>query len=204
MKKNVWDRYAPLYRLLMRGDVNVYRFMYERVPEVIRGKVVLEIATGPGLLAKRVAAETEKMVATDYAEGMIREARKGDIPPNLTFEVADATNLPYEDASFDVVLIANALHVIPNSEKALEEIDRVLRPGGILIAPNFIHHGQGRGSRLWSSFLKTVGIEFQHQWTKEEYEAFLARNGWKIVLSVAMPGKITMLYTESVRENRTL
>ena len=109
MKKNVWDWYAPIYRLLMRRDAEMYRFMYERVPEAVRGKTVLEIATGPGLLAKRVAPETEKMIATDYAEGMIREARKGDCPPNLTFEVADATELPYDDASFDVVLIANAM-----------------------------------------------------------------------------------------------
>lgn len=204
MKKNIWNLYAPLYKLFMRGDANVYRFMYERVPEVIRGKIVLEIATGPGLLAKRVAAETEKMIATDYSEGMIREARKGDLPENLTFEVADATDLPYGDAAFDVVLIANALHVIPNPEKALGEIVRVLRPGGILIAPNFIHKGQDFGSRLWPSLLKVAGIKFQHQWTKEEYEAFLTRNGWEIVLSVTMPGRIAMLYTESVRKNRRL
>ena len=38
-------------------------------------------------------------------------------PSNLRFEVADATALPYEDNSFDVVLIANALHVMPNPEK---------------------------------------------------------------------------------------
>ena len=204
MKKNIWNLYASLYKLFMRGDANVYRFMYERVPEVIRGKIVLEIATGPGLLAKRVAAETEKMIATDYSEGMIREARKGDLPANLTFEVAEATDLPYEDAAFDVVLIANALHVIPNPEKALGEIVRVLRPGGILIAPNFIHKGQGFRSRLWPSLLKVAGIKFQHQWTKEEYEAFLTRNGWEIVLSVTMPGRIAMLYTESVRKNRRL
>ena len=52
--------------------------------------------------------------------------------------MADATALPYADDSFDAVLIANALHVMPEPEKALREIDRVLRPGGILIAPNFM------------------------------------------------------------------
>jgi ubiquinone/menaquinone biosynthesis C-methylase UbiE len=50
--------------------------------------------------------------------------------------VADATALPYADDSFDAVLIANALHVMPEPEKALREIDRALRLGGILIAPN--------------------------------------------------------------------
>ncbi len=67
--------------------------MYDRIPRVIRGKEVLELATGPGLLAKHVAHAAKRMVATDYAEGMIREAQKGPCPENLTFEVADATAL---------------------------------------------------------------------------------------------------------------
>ncbi|MFQ9418242.1 MAG: class I SAM-dependent methyltransferase [Lachnospiraceae bacterium] len=46
---------------------------------------------------------------------------------NLIFEVADATDLPYENHSFDVVLIANALHIMPEPEKALKEIERVLK-----------------------------------------------------------------------------
>ena len=140
MKKKTWDLYAPIYERAMRADRKVYAFMYERIPTVIHGKEVLEIATGPGLLAKHVAGAAKRMIATDYSDGMIREAKKGAIPENLTFKVADATALPYADDSFDAVLIANALHVMPEPEKALREIDRVLRPGGILIAPNFVEH----------------------------------------------------------------
>ena len=67
---------------------------------------------------------------------MICEALKGTYPKQLKFEVADATCLPYENNSFDVVIIANALHVMPEPQKALKEIDRVLKDGGLLIAPN--------------------------------------------------------------------
>lgn len=49
------------------------------------------------------------------------------MPKSLSFEVADAINLPYADGSFDVVIIANALHVMENPEQALSEINRVLR-----------------------------------------------------------------------------
>ena len=129
MKKKLWDLYAPIYEKAMRADRKVYAFMYERIPAVIRGKEVLEIATGPGLLAKHVAGAAKRMIATDYSDCMIREAKKGVAPANLTFETADAKNLPYADDSFDAVLIANALHVMPEPEKALREIDRVLRPG---------------------------------------------------------------------------
>ena len=58
----------------------------------------------------------------------------------LSFEVVDAKHLPYKDDSFDVVIIANALHVMFEPEKAVKEIERVLRKDGLLIAPNFVSH----------------------------------------------------------------
>ena len=140
MHKKIWNLYAPIYEKAMKADQKYYNFMYNRIPSQIGDKEVLEIATGPGMLAKHVASASKRMIATDYAQGMIKEAMKGKYPANLTFEVADATALPYEDNSFDVVLIANALHVMPNPEKALSEIDRVLRADGVLIAPNFVGH----------------------------------------------------------------
>lgn len=144
MNKRIWN----LYEHAMRGDRKVYQFMYDRIPRVIRGKEVLELATGPGLLAKHVAHAAKRMVATDYAEGMIREAQKGPCPANLTFEVADATALPYPDASFDVVLIANALHIMPDPEQALREIRRVLRLGGPVPKGHARHTGiHGRHDR---------------------------------------------------------
>lgn len=187
MNKRIWNLYAPLYERAMRGDRKVYQFMYDRIPRVIRGKEVLELATGPGLLAKHVAHAAKRMVATDYAEGMIHEAQKGPCPANLTFEVADATALPYPDASFDVVLIANALHIMPDPEQALREIRRVLRPGGLLIAPNFVEHNQGIVSVLWSGILKLAGISFAHQWSAGEYLAFLRKNGWEVLYQKIMP-----------------
>ena len=201
MKKKIWDLYAPIYEIAMRSDRKIYQFMYDRIPAVIKGKEVLEIATGPGLLAKHVAPAAERMVATDYSDGMIAEAKKGECPDNLTFEVADATSLPYEDDSFDVVLISNALHVMPEPEKALEEIDRVLRPGGILIAPNFVEHKAGFGSRLWSGILKLAGIKFEHQWSGQEYLDWLESHGWRVTFSKLMAARISLMYTECIRRS---
>ena len=53
---------------------------------------------------------------------LTEKRKKGDYTSNLTFEIADATNLPYANASFDVVLIANALHAMSELEKAMREI----------------------------------------------------------------------------------
>lgn len=86
MKKKIWDLYAPIYEKAMHADRKVYTFMYDRISVIVSGKEVLEIATGPGLIAKHVAGATERMISTDYSEGMIRQARKGTLPANLTFE----------------------------------------------------------------------------------------------------------------------
>lgn len=200
MNKKIWDLYAPIYERAMRSDRKIYQTMYDRIPKVIQEKDVLEIATGPGLLAKHVAYVANKMIATDYSEGMIAEARKGKYPANLTFEVADATDLPFDDSSFDVVLIANALHVMSDPEKALMEIKRVLKDKGILIAPNFVNHKGGFISRIWSGILKIAGIGFEHQWKEEEYRQFLEKNGWKVKNWKLMQARIPIVYVECVRE----
>lgn len=200
MNKKMWDLYAPVYEKAMRMDLKYYRYMYDRIPSRIGGKEVLEIATGPGLLAKHVAGVSKSMIATDYSEGMIKEACKGEYPEQLKFEVADAANLPYEDKSFDAVIIANALHVMPGPEKALSEINRVLRTDGILIAPNFVGHKKGTVSKIWAGILKLAGIKFEHQWTPEEYLKWLEEHGWKVTFSKLLPSRISLMYAECVRK----
>ena len=199
MTKKIWDLYAPIYKRAMRSDQKIYDYMYQRIPEVVRDLEVLEIATGPGLLAKHVAPAARRMIATDYSDGMIAEARKGECPANLSFEVADAMDLPYADDSFDAVLIANALHIVPDPGRALAEIARVLRPGGLLIAPNFVEHEGTLISRIWSGILKIAGIRFEHQWSAEEYIHFLEENGWKVIFRREMEARIALMYAECRR-----
>jgi ubiquinone/menaquinone biosynthesis C-methylase UbiE len=201
MNKKLWDMYAPIYELAMRADMKIYRFMYDRIPTIIKDKEVLELATGPGLLAKHVAPAAKRMIATDYSDGMIAKAKMGDCPSNLSFEVADATALPYEDNAFDVVIISNALHIIPEPERALKEIDRVLRDDGILIAPNFVEHQTGLGSRIWSGILNVAGVKFEHQWSSQEYLDWLDNHGWEVTYSKEMAARITLMYAECKRRS---
>ena len=195
MSKNIWDIFAPVYEFTMRSQKNIYDYMYERIGEVVRGKDVLELATGPGMIARHIAPHANHVVATDFAPKMIETARKAKNPENVRFEVADATSLRFMDKSFDVVVIANALHIIPNPEKALAEIRRVLKDDGVLIAPNFIFREGGKRN-LWQKFLSLVGVRFAHEWTEDEYKSFLNANGWTIKMSSVLKGRIDLAYVE--------
>ncbi len=198
MKEGVWNFFAPIYERAMKSQKSIYDYIYKEISAAASAKNVLELATGHGMIAKHIASSAKRVTATDFAPKMIETAKKGSVPDNVSFEVADATNLRYQNDSFDLVVIANALHIIPEPEKALAEIDRVLKSNGTLIAPNFIEREKGK-KNLWQKILSLVGIKFAHEWTKEEYKTFLSDHGWQVTKSHVCKGRIDLLYAECKR-----
>jgi ubiquinone/menaquinone biosynthesis C-methylase UbiE len=94
---------------------------------------VLDIGCGTGPQARRLATwpGVGEVVGVDQLEPFLERARElaANIP-NLSFQPADARKLPFEDASFDVVVLHTLLTHVPGPEKALAEVHRVLKPGG--------------------------------------------------------------------------
>ncbi len=167
---------------------------------MVKGKEVLELATGPGVIAKQVAVEAKRMTATDFSEKMLAMARRGIVPFNLDFERADASSMQYDDESFDVIIIANALHIIPDPEKVLSEIRRVLKKDGLLIAPNFIHDNTKKISGIFSRALSCAGVVFEAKWDADGYKAFLEENGFRVKHSKQLASTIPLMYTECIAE----
>ncbi|MCR5001454.1 MAG: methyltransferase domain-containing protein [Lachnospiraceae bacterium] len=199
--ENIWDKFAPVYSRFVTGtpgNKRAYETMYKRIRMMVKDKEVLELATGPGVIAKQVASETKRMIATDFSEKMLAMARRGIVPSNLDFKWADASALQYDDESFDVIIIANALHVIPDSEKVLSEIRRVLKKDGLLIAPNFIHDNSKKMSEVFSKALSYAGVVFEAKWDAERYKAFLEGNGLKVKYSKQFASTIPLMYAECV------
>ncbi len=99
------------------------------------GTQVLDLATGTGDLAWDIAERLEDglVVASDINKAMLAVARRKQRPTRspVTFEVADAMALPYDDASFDLVVCGYAGRGFPSWPVVAAEVHRVLRPGGV-------------------------------------------------------------------------
>ena len=197
--KNFWDRNAGRYDRFMRKDRAAYEKMYELIRPIVKAKTVLELAAGTGLIAKHIVIAAAHIEATDASAEMIAEAKRDNRSAKLHFSVQDMFCLPYADRSFDAVIVSNALHIVPQPEKALAEIRRVLKDGGVLIAPTFTHAGNSFSGRAKAFFMKLAGFPLHSKWTSEEYLTFLQQNGWTVRKSVVLKASFPLTYTECVK-----
>ncbi|MCQ2300433.1 MAG: class I SAM-dependent methyltransferase [Bacteroidales bacterium] len=193
-EKTFWSRYSKLYDIAQHGGREGYRLATNDALREIGGDaVVLELAAGTGLFTQGLAAKVQRLIATDYAEGMVEELKKRLLPENVTVEHADACSLTYEDHSFDVVFIGNCLHIMPRPEQALSEIRRVLKPDGLLIAPTYVRE-DGWGERFKVGFMKLFGFPDHQRWSAEQFKQFILDNGFTIQQSKLHKGTLPLLY----------
>jgi len=89
----------------------------------------LDVGTGAGTLALALAPLVREVVGVDIVKELLERAR-ANAPANVTFVEGDATNLPLESESFDLVCTRRTLHHITHPEPALAEMVRVTAPGG--------------------------------------------------------------------------
>ena len=196
--KNFWDKNAGRYDRFMRKDRAAYDEMYELIRPVVRHKTVLELATGTGLIAKHIVNAAAHIEATDASAEMITEAKRTR-SAKLHFSVQDMFRLPYANQSFNVVIVSNALHIVPQPEKALQEIKRVLKDDGVLIAPTFTHAGNSFSGMVRAFFMRMAGFPLRSKWTSEEYLRFLRQNGWAVRKSAVLKASFPLTYAECVK-----
>ena len=197
--KTFWDRNAGRYDRFMRKDAAAYERLYELLRPVVRQKTVLELATGTGRIAKHIVRSADHIEATDASKEMIEQAKQGVKSAKLYFSVQDMFHLPYADQSFDVVIVVNALHIVPEPEKALSEIRRVLKDDGVLVAPTFTHADNAFFGKIKAFFMKLAGFPLHSKWTSHEYLVFLRENGWTGQKSTVLKASFPLTYAECVK-----
>lgn len=99
--------------------------------ELAAGDRLLDVGCGSGAAVREAAALVERAVGLDLSPGMIEEARRlAENVPGAEFVVGDAESLPFAADEFTAVLCSASLHHYPDPGRAIEEMVRVLAPGG--------------------------------------------------------------------------
>jgi demethylmenaquinone methyltransferase/2-methoxy-6-polyprenyl-1,4-benzoquinol methylase len=137
MFRDISPGYDRANQILSGGIHHLWRRAAVRVSQAKPGEAVLDCATGTGDLAiafkKRV--QSGRVVGTDFVPEMIELARKKS--PAIEFEVADVTNLPYADDTFDVASIAFGIRNVGDPRRGVAELARVVKKGGRVIVLEF-------------------------------------------------------------------
>jgi ubiquinone biosynthesis O-methyltransferase len=111
---------------------------------------IVDLGCGGGLVTENIAKNfaNAKIIGYDMSEKSISIAREhGKKIPNLSYQVASIYDLPISNASVDVVIVSDVFEHLENLPRALDEISRVLKPGGLLVFDTI--------ARTWWSFLTT-------------------------------------------------
>jgi SAM-dependent methyltransferase len=129
-EKTGWDERAAAYERIFAA-VSAHNVAPLLDAAAVRaGSRVLDAGCGPGELAAGAAARGASVIGTDLSPGMIALARRRH--PELEFQQADAERLPFSDGTFDAVVANLLIPHLPRPEAGVEELTRVLKPGGRL------------------------------------------------------------------------
>lgn len=176
-----WNKISPVYDVFENVyNRKVYKGTGIKVAEFIdESDNVLECACGTGAITEEIAKKAQKVLATDFAEGMLKRAsRKCRKYGNVSFRQEDITDIKCEDESFDKVVAGNVIHLLPEPGKALNELLRVVKPGGKVIIPTYINMLK-KSSGIAVSVIKKMGADFKRQFDIDSYKKFFEEKCFK-------------------------
>ena len=167
----IYDPFVKIGLFLLNGgsggERRLREFVIDRV-DPSPGDRVIDICSGTGtlslMLAERLSGSGE-VAGVEISDYQINIARRKPAPANLTFTLADAQHIPYDDEYFDGAVIFGALHEIPREVRRniLAQAYRVLKPGG-----RIVHLEHNRPERTWRARLYRF-----LEWPTPEYPTYI-------------------------------
>ncbi len=138
MFDKIASRYDLTNDLLTFGIDRLWRLALVKAVAPAEGERILDLAAGTGTSSVALAKHGAHVVAADFSEGMLAVGRaKHANNPLVSFEFADATQLPFADDSFDAATISFGLRNVSDVPRALAEMRRVVKPGGRVVVCEF-------------------------------------------------------------------
>jgi demethylmenaquinone methyltransferase/2-methoxy-6-polyprenyl-1,4-benzoquinol methylase len=138
----MFDEVSPRYDLindvLSAGNSRLWRIAMTRALQPRKGMRILDLAAGTGTSSAAIAGHGAHVVAADFSEGMLAVGRGRQAGNDLIeFVWADATDLPFDDDSFDAATISFGLRNVDAPKQAIAEMKRVVKPGGRIVICEF-------------------------------------------------------------------
>ena len=128
---------AALHWLFSTNKLGWNQWVFQNY-ELQSGQKILELGCGNGGIWAGHAVQIPEeiiLILSDFSAGMLQEAKENICGiSNVGFMVIDAQNIPWADAAFDIVIANHMLYHVPDLDRAIKEIARVLKPGGTLYA----------------------------------------------------------------------
>lgn len=173
--------YPIVYHIYGGISIPSVRETVEKVAEMAdaRGGIVLDVACGTGIYTRAIARRTEKVYGVDISQGMLEQARKRaekEGLDNILLARADVENLPFPNEFLDAACCSGALHLFPDTVKALTEIARVLKAGSPLAVMTFTRRRFLKYRRVYEHLRKSHSI---HVFELTELERWLGEAGFK-------------------------
>ena len=186
------------------------------IPHLRNGLRVLDFGCGPGSISVGLARAVEpdgELHGIDMGESHIQLARRvaqAGGHSNATFHVGDVTNMPFEDAFFDIAHCHNVLSFIPDTQAVLAEVKRVMKPGGIISCremasgSSFLYPDSGLMRRGLDMFEDLVSSDGGHPQMGRELKEHLLKAGFEDIRATASfdsygsPQDIDLIYIITV------
>lgn len=160
-------------------DKNVRQVIYSRMERAAWQKIfidslgkenlkILDVGTGPGIVANLLAELGHDITGIDASEGMLKKAVENSaaLHHSMEFIQGDGENLPFSDGSFDAVVNRYVLWTLPDPKRALAEWWRVLKPGGRVVIIDgtwYDRRNKPLSRRLWQSLSVLLVVLTEHR-----------------------------------------
>jgi SAM-dependent methyltransferase len=150
-----WQQAAGAYRVTFARASGEFVDALLDAAGVGDSQCVLDLACGPGIIAAAVQRRGASVSGLDFSQAMLAVARAAN--PDIHFHEADAEAMPIADGSLDVVVSNFGAHQFPRPERALAEVFRVLRPGGVVAVTSWADPAKNIAWRLLFDAIRTHG-----------------------------------------------
>ena len=137
MFDEVAETYDRTNDILSLGQSKLWRRVVRQLINPQSGQRILDLAAGTGTSSMAIWADGVEVVAADFSKGMLEVGKRRH--PELQFEFADATKLPFKASEFDATTISFGIRNVEDVDKALSEMFRVTKSGGVIVVCEFSH-----------------------------------------------------------------